>query len=149
MNKNAMLYIVDDDDSMLYSLEWFFTSMNIAVKVYNNANDFLKYHNPDDQGCLISDVRMPGMDGFELLNKLKAQKSQLKIIFMTAFGEIPLAIRAIKAGAVDFITKPFNKKGLLELVQKCLQHHSNNPIDKENLLSEQELKALESLWKEK
>jgi FixJ family two-component response regulator len=151
MNNNTV-YIVEDDVELLNSLKWLFESINFKVKTYIHAFDFLEQYNPNDEGCLITDVCMPGMSGLELLEKLKSQNSLLNVIVITGFGDIPMAIRAMKMGAVDFIEKPLNAQDLLELIQKCLIHYKadrpNWIIDKEKLLTEPELQALELIWKE-
>ncbi|MCE0721650.1 MULTISPECIES: response regulator transcription factor [Legionella] len=146
---NKTIYIVDDDENVLRALKWLFDSMSFEVKTYANATDFLEQYNPSHIGCLITDVRMPDIDGLELLEKLKGQNSLLKVIIITAYGDIPMAVRAIKAGAIDFITKPINEKDLLKLIKKCLEHypnHTSHAVNKYELLTEIELKALDAIW---
>ncbi|HHF7375903.1 response regulator transcription factor [Legionella bozemanae] len=146
---NKTIYIVDDDENVLRALKWLFDSLSFEVKTYLNATEFLQQYNPKHIGCLITDVRMPDIDGLELLEKLKGQNSLLKVIIITAYGDIPMAVRAIKAGAIDFITKPINEKDLLKLIKKCLEHyphHTPQAVNKYELLSEIELKALEAIW---
>lgn len=145
---NNTLYIVDDDNSFLSALKWLFESINFEVKTFSNASEFLKQFSPKDRGILLTDLRMPGMNGLELLKKIKAEKSSLKVIIITAFGDIPMAIQAIKAGANDFIVKPINEKHLSELVQKCTQENIPDTLDKNEILTESELRFLESIWKE-
>ncbi|KTD40232.1 response regulator transcription factor [Legionella parisiensis] len=143
------IYIVDDDENVLRALKWLFDSMSFEVKTYLNSTDFLEQYDPKHVGCLIADVRMPDIDGLELLEKLKGQNSLLKVIIITAYGDIPMAVRAIKAGAIDFITKPINEKDLLKLIKKCLEHypnHTTQTVNKYELLTEIELKALEAIW---
>ncbi|CAM2887435.1 sigma 54-dependent response regulator [Legionella steigerwaltii] len=146
---NKTIYIVDDDENVLRALKWLFESMNFEVKTYLNAKSFLEQHNPQHIGCLITDVRMPDMDGLELFEKLKRLNSLLKVIIITAYGDIPMAVKAIKAGAIDFITKPINEADLLKLIKKCLEHypdHTANAMNKYELLTEKELQALELIW---
>ncbi|KTD70880.1 response regulator transcription factor [Legionella tucsonensis] len=145
---NKTIYIVDDDEGVLRALKWLFDSMSFEVKTYSNAADFLEQYNPKHIGCLITDVRMPDIDGLELLAKLKGQNSLLKVIIITAYGDIPMAVRAIKAGAIDFITKPINEKNLLKLIKKCLEYYPDtaHSVNKYELLTEIELKALEAIW---
>lgn len=93
---NKTIYIVDDDDNVLSALKWLFESMSFDVKTFLNAKSFLEQYNPQHVGCLITDVRMPDMDGLELFDLLKKQNCLLKVIIITAYGDIPMAVRAIK-----------------------------------------------------
>ena len=114
------IFIIDDDIEVCKALRWLFESLNFHVETYTSAQLFLDTYRADKQGCLIIDVRLPIMGGLELLDYLKAQKNQIPIIMMTGYGDIPLAVRAMKAGAQDFILKPINHHNLLETVQKCI-----------------------------
>ncbi|KTD05103.1 response regulator transcription factor [Fluoribacter gormanii] len=146
---NKTIYIVDDDENVLRALKWLFDSMSFEVKIYLDATSFLEQYDPKHTGCLITDVRMPDMDGLELLGKLKRQNSLLNVIIITAYGDIPMAVRAIKAGAIDFITKPINEQDLLKLIKKCLEHYPNHvtrAMDQYELLTESELRALDVIW---
>ncbi|STY28545.1 Legionella transmission activator LetA [Legionella wadsworthii] len=124
---NATVFIVDDDPEICKSFKWLFESINQQVKVYHNAKDFLDSYN-NEQGCLIIDVRMPFMSGLELLEQLNASMNQLKVIIITGYGDISMAIRAMKAGAEDFILKPVNHQNLLEITQKCIKKINSTPI---------------------
>lgn len=124
---NATVFIVDDDPEICKSFKWLFESINQQVKVYHNAKDFLDSYN-NEQGCLIIDVRMPFMSGLELLEQLNASMNQLKVIIITGYGDISMAIRAMKAGAEDFILKPVNHQNLLEITQKCIKKINITPI---------------------
>lgn len=124
---NATVFIVDDDPEICKSFKWLFESINQQVKVYHNAKDFLDSYN-NEQGCLIIDVRMPFMSGLELLEQLNASMNQLKVIIITGYGDISMAIRAMKAGAEDFILKPVNHQNLLEITQKCIKKINCTPI---------------------
>jgi len=146
---NKTIYVVDDDENVLRALKWLFESMSFEVQTYLSAKIFLEQYDPLHEGCLITDVRMPDMDGLELFDKLKRQNSMLKVIIITAYGDIPMAVRAIKAGAIDFITKPINESDLLKLIKKCLEHYPNlttNAMNKYELLTDKELQALELIW---
>ena len=150
MNNNTV-YVIDDDNEVLSALKWHLESVYLKVKTFANAIDFLEQYSPNHRGCLVTDIRMPGMSGLELLEKLKSWDSLLKIIMITGFGDITTAIRAMKTGAIDFIEKPVNEHDLLELIQTCLAPCNTNYYapciaDKEKLLSEDELQALESVW---
>lgn len=109
--------IVDDDAAMRDSLVCLFESAHLPCKAFASANEFLESFGSDQQGCLLLDVRMPGMSGMELLEYLKAQDARLPVIVITGHGDVPLAVRAMKRGAFDFIQKPYNSQDLLDRVQ--------------------------------
>ncbi|WP_454781800.1 response regulator transcription factor [Legionella sp. WA2022007384] len=126
----AAVSVVDDDPEIRQSFRWLFESVNIPVCTYENAESFLDSYDYMQKGCLIIDVRMPLMSGLELLEYLNASRNQLSMIMITGYGDIPMAVRAMKAGASDFILKPVNHQHLLEITQKCLkkiQTHSLQP----------------------
>lgn len=114
------VFIIDDDIEVCKSLSWLFESVNFDVKTFANAHLFIDSYSSKKEGCLIIDIRLPAMSGLELLDYLKKQKNQIPIIMMTGYGDIALAVRAMKAGAYDFILKPINHYNLLEIVQKCM-----------------------------
>jgi FixJ family two-component response regulator len=120
-----IVYVVDDDQAMVESLTWIIESVGLKVKTYTRAHDFLDNYNPEQHGCMLLDVRMPGMSGPELQAKLTANpltaSTILPIIFISGHGDVPLAVRVMKAGAVDFLTKPFNDQVLLESINKALR----------------------------
>ncbi|QMT60892.1 response regulator transcription factor [Legionella sp. PC997] len=124
---NSAVFVVDDDPEICQSFRWLFESVNIPVRTYENAEAFLDSYDSMQKGCLIIDVRMPLMSGLELLEHLNASRNQLSIIMITGYGDIPMAVRAMKAGATDFILKPVNHQHLLEITQKCLKKiHSHS-----------------------
>ncbi len=114
------IYVVDDDQAVRESLCWLLESVDLPVATYASAQEFLADYNPEMGGCLILDVRMPGMSGLELQNKLIEIECTLPILIITGHGDVPMAVRALKNGAVDFIEKPFNDQKLLERIQHCL-----------------------------
>ncbi len=114
------IYVVDDDQAVRESLCWLLESVDLPVVTYASAQEFLADYNPEMGGCLILDVRMPGMSGLELQNKLIEIECTLPILIITGHGDVPMAVRALKNGAVDFIEKPFNDQKLLERIQHCL-----------------------------
>ncbi|MDI1352866.1 MAG: response regulator [bacterium] len=121
MKKNdSTIFIIDDDYQIRNALQWLFQSVHYKVETYESADLFLQSYSGTNQGCLIMDVRMPGTSGLELLEHFKFKKIRLPVIIITGFGDISMAVRAMKAGAVDFILKPFNEQCLLESVQKCV-----------------------------
>ncbi|WP_058534747.1 response regulator transcription factor [Legionella saoudiensis] len=121
-----MVIIVDDDPEICASFRWLFESVNLRVQTYDNAKDFLDNYDANQYGCLIIDVRMPIISGLELLEYLNTTKNQLSVIIITGYGDIPMAVRAMKAGAADFILKPVNHQDLLEITQSCLKKNQNN-----------------------
>ncbi|KTC78822.1 response regulator transcription factor [Legionella cherrii] len=122
---NTTVFIVDDDPEICKSFRWLFESINLQVQTYETAKDFLDNYN-NQSGCLIIDVRMPVMSGLELLEQLNESKNQLPIIIITGYGDITMAIRAMKAGAEDFILKPVNHQNLLDITQRCLKKIKSN-----------------------
>ncbi|MBS0347365.1 MAG: response regulator transcription factor [Proteobacteria bacterium] len=115
-----IIYLVDDDEALRDSLVWLLESQGFKVEAFASAEDFLRAWRPEFNGCLLLDVRMPGMSGLELHERLRAQYCTLPIIFITGHGDVPMAVAALKKGAVDFIEKPFNDAELLRLVTQCL-----------------------------
>ena len=113
-------FIVDDDPDMRESLEFLVSSVGIATKAYSSANEFLNDFQLDRSGCLICDVRMPEMSGLDLFQHLNRMGSRLPVILMTAFADVPMAIRALKLGVADFIEKPFSGQTMLEMIQRAL-----------------------------
>jgi two-component system response regulator FixJ len=130
MSDESIVYVIDDDLAMVESLSWVIESVGFQVKTYTRAQDFLDEYDSQKSGCLLLDVRMPGMSGPELqlkLNELYGQGISVPpIIFISGHGDVPLAVRVMKAGAVDFLTKPFNDQILLESINKAIR------IDKSN-----------------
>ena len=108
--------IVDDDPAMRDSMVCLFESAHLPCKAFASALDFLESREPEQQGCVLLDVRMPGMSGMELLEYLKAQGVLLPVIVITGHGDVPLAVRAMKHGAFDFIQKPYESQDLLDRV---------------------------------
>lgn len=114
------VYVVDDDEAMRDSLVWLVESQGFKVEAFASAESFLAAYRSDMAGCLVLDVRMPGMSGLELYEKLHALRSTLPVIFITGHGDVPMAVAALKKGAADFIEKPFNDKDMLRLIEQCL-----------------------------
>jgi len=115
------VYIVDDDEAMRDSLLWLLESQGFAVTAHSSAEAFLAACHDDMSGCIVLDVRMPGMSGLELYEKLNARHCGLPVIFITGHGDVPMAVSALKKGAVDFIEKPFSDKDMLRLIAQCLE----------------------------
>src|SRR5512133_1212531 len=123
MNENtgqAIVYVVDDDEAMRDSIRWLLESVNLTGKMFASANEFLHGVDPKRHGCILLDVRMPGMSGMELLENLKAHGIFQPVIIITGHGDVPMAVRALKHGAFDFIQKPFNGQELLDRVHNAI-----------------------------
>jgi len=121
MNTEVRVFIVDDDDSARDSLRWLLGSVKLQVETFSSAEEFLKKVDTDHAGCLILDVRMPGMNGLELQQALIARTSTLPIIILTGHGDVPMAVRAMSEGAFDFVQKPFNGPQLLDRVEAAIE----------------------------
>ena len=124
MNKQATVYIVDDDEAVRDSLSLLLKSVGIPNKTFENATAFLAAGADPHAGCLVLDIRMPGLSGLELQQKLKESGNTLPIIFITGHGDIPMAVEAMKQGAVEFIQKPFREQDLLDCINRALQENS-------------------------
>ncbi|MDQ5767701.1 response regulator transcription factor [Thiothrix subterranea] len=120
MNYEPTVFIVDDDPAVRDSLRWLLESMRLKVATFGSAEDFLKFYTMHMIGCLILDVRMPGMSGLQLQQFLTKQKYALPILFITGHGDIPMAVRAMQAGAMYFLEKPFEDQVLLDYVHEAL-----------------------------
>jgi FixJ family two-component response regulator len=116
-----MVFVVDDQQAVRDSLRWLLESIGIPVRDYPTAEAFLRDYEPAQPGCLILDVRMPGMSGLDLQEELARRGIELPTIVITAHAEVPMAVRAVKAGAVDFIQKPFSHELLLDRVKQALE----------------------------
>lgn len=114
------VFIIEDDGGLRNALQELFESVQLVVKTYGSAIDFLKDYDETMSGCLVVDVRLPGMSGLEFLDQLKMRNSRIPLILITAHGDIPMAVKAIQKGAMDFITKPFNEQYLIDKVQKLV-----------------------------
>ena len=113
------VFIVDDDQGFRESVRILMRSIGVASETFPSADDFLEGHDPEQPGCLVLDVRMPGMSGLELQERLASLGSTLPIIFMTAHGDVPMAVEAVKAGALDFVQKPFRDQELIDKIQEA------------------------------
>ena len=118
---NTTVFIVDDDAAIRDSLSLMIEQENIAVQAFDSAETFLAAYQPQCHGCAIVDIRMPGMDGIELQEVLLKRNILLPIIFLTGHGDIPMSVQAMKAGAVDFLTKPVTREKLLISIRAAIQ----------------------------
>lgn len=120
MTASSTVFVVDDDKAVRDSLALLVDSAGLQVETFASAQNFLDAYHPDRRGCLITDLRMPGMSGLELQEKLSAEDVRIPVIVLTAHGDVPAAVRALKGGAVDFVEKPFNPQALLDLIQQAI-----------------------------
>ena len=118
-----VVYVVDDDPAVLDSVRWLVESVDLKVETYPSGRDFLDSYQPHQPGCLIADVRMPGMSGLELQQELSARGYGIPVIIITGHGDLPMAIQAMKDGAYDFIQKPFGDQALIDTVQKAVEQN--------------------------
>lgn len=114
------VFVVDDESSVRSSLQWLLESIRLRVETFESAEAFLAKLQGDRAGCLVLDVRMPGMSGPELMDRLKELHVSMPIIFLSAHGDVPLAVRTMKGGALDFLQKPYNNQQFLERVRQAL-----------------------------
>jgi two-component system response regulator FixJ len=117
---NPTVFIIDDDLETLKSLRWLIESVGLNVECFVSPVTFLENYNDSQCGCIVTDVRMPVMGGIQLFAELNVRKNKLPVIILTGYANVPMAVNAIKSGAMDFISKPFNDQYLLEQIQKSI-----------------------------
>lgn len=120
MSREATVFIIDDDQAVRDALRLLMSSAELAVETFTGAREFLEAVPKDRRGCLVLDVRMPEIDGLELQRQLAARGSRMPIIILTGHGDVPMAVQALRAGAVDFIQKPFESKRLLASIEEAI-----------------------------
>jgi two-component system, LuxR family, response regulator FixJ len=121
MAHRGKVYVIDDDEAMRDSLEFLLAAADFRVSLFESAQNFLDALSTLDFGCVVSDVRMPGIDGIELLKRLKAGGSLFPVVIMTGHGDVPLAVEAMKLGAMDFLEKPFEDDRLIGMIEAALR----------------------------
>lgn len=121
MQRRGNVYVIDDDQAMRDSLEFLLGSADFEVRLFESALDFLNEMPSLPFGCIVSDVRMPGMNGMDLLKQLKNDGARLPVVIMTGHGDVPLAVEAMKLGAIDFIEKPFEDDCLISMIETALK----------------------------
>lgn len=129
------VWLVDDDADLRRSIEWLLRSVGLEVHAYGSATEFLERADLSMHGCLLTDVRMPGLSGIELLERLKAMQTAPVSVVMTLHGDAPTAVRAMKAGAFDFIEKPFREQDLIDAVHRALVHGEKSAVRRSKLLA--------------
>lgn len=154
MSASFVVHIVDDDEAVRQSLAFLLSTAGIPVRVYESATSFVEALPSVQPGCLITDVRMPDMTGIELLRRIKSKSIGLPVIVITGHGDIPLAVEAMKAGAIDFIEKPFAEEAILKAVRAAEERSRSKGEQSEGdaeitarlaSLSERERQVLEGL----
>jgi two-component system response regulator FixJ len=126
MVTDAVVHLIDDDDGVRQAVAFLLTTSGFAVRVYETAIAFLDALPSVQPGCVVTDVRMPGMDGLALQRELRNREIPLPVIVMTGHGDVPLAVEAMKAGAVDFIEKPFSDETMLSAIRVAIDRHAQN-----------------------
>src|ERR1700676_134959 len=121
MAHRGKVYVIDDDEAMRDSLDFMLGAADFHVTLFESAHHFLDTLSSIEFGCVVSDVRMPGIDGIELLKRLKAGTSMLPVVIMTGHGDVPLAVEAMKLGAIDFLEKPFEDDRLIGMIEAALR----------------------------
>src|SRR5215475_9422304 len=119
--KKGTVYVVDDDEAVRDSLQWLLEGKDYRVKCFDSSESFLSRFDPREVACVIADIRMDGMSGLELQDRLVERRSPLPIVFITGHGDVPMAVSTMKRGAIDFIEKPFDESELRALVERMLQ----------------------------
>lgn len=125
-NQLQTVFVVDDEVSVRNSLKWLLESVRIPVQTFESGHAFLAEHTGDERGCIMLDVRMPGMSGLELMRRLHNIGVRAPIIFLSAHGDVPMAVQALKDGAFDFLEKPYNNQRFLDCVQSALERDALN-----------------------
>jgi two-component system, LuxR family, response regulator FixJ len=125
MSLNGKVYVIDDDAAMRDSLDFLLSSAGFSVRLFDSAQVFLDQLTSLESGCIVTDIRMPGIDGMELLRQLNSGTHRLPVIVMTGHGDVPLAVEAMKLGALDFLEKPFEDDRLIGMIETALSQNDN------------------------
>ena len=139
--KNGIVYVVDDDEAVRDSLQWLLEGKAYRVRCFESAEAFLARYDPREVACLIADIRMHGMTGLELQDKLIERHSPLPIVFITGHGDVPMAVDTMKKGALDFIQKPFDESALVSVVERMLEHARTAFTDQQQAATREALLA--------
>lgn len=131
--ESAVVFVVDDDEAVRDSLGMLLESVDLPFRTFASATEFLEQHDPDQHSCLVADIRMPGMSGLELQEELNRRSSTIPILFITGHGDVPMAVDAMKSGALDFIQKPFRDQDLLDRINQALEKDEESREDNREL----------------
>jgi FixJ family two-component response regulator len=146
---DSWVFVVDDDSAVREAIASLVRSVGLNAETFETAQDFLQSKRPDVPGCVVLDVRLPGLSGLDLQRELSAHAINLPIIFITGYGDIPMSVRAIKAGAVEFLTKPFRDQDLLDAIQQALTRDRDSRQERREMAQlSQRLDSLTSREKE-
>jgi RNA polymerase sigma factor (sigma-70 family) len=121
MTRAPVVFVVDDDSSVRSSLKFLISTVGLQVESFDSADTFLRRNPPDVHSCLVLDVRLPGLSGLDFQRELAARNIRIPIVFVTGHGDIPMSVRAMKAGAVEFLTKPYRDQDLLDAIRIALE----------------------------
>jgi RNA polymerase sigma factor (sigma-70 family) len=135
MTGAPIVFVVDDDPSVRSSLTFLLSTVGLQAESFDSANSFLQRKPPDAPSCLVLDVRLPGLSGLDFQRELAARKILIPIVFLTGHGDIPMSVRAIKAGAVEFLTKPFRDQDLLDAVRVALERDRARHEEEKDVMS--------------
>jgi RNA polymerase sigma factor (sigma-70 family) len=126
LEPKQLVYVIDDDEAVRDSMGMLLESADLAFRCFASADDFIAEHDGSQRGCLVLDIRMPGMNGIELQQKLKSIDSSLPIVFITGHGDVAMAVEAMRQGALDFLRKPVDEEAFLERIAYALDQESGN-----------------------
>ena len=132
-NATRIVFVVDDDAAIRETLSSLFRSVDLRVMVFGSAHEFLHSNIPDAVSCLVLDIRLPGVSGLDFQDELARADIRIPIIFMTGHGDVPMSVKAMKAGAVDFLTKPFRDQDMLDAVTRALGRDGNRRDDEKTV----------------
>ena len=149
MTDGPIVFVVDDDPSVRSSLKFLLNTVGLQVEGFDSADAFLHKKLPDTPSCLVLDVRLPGLSGLDFQRELAARNIRIPIIFLTGYGDIPMSVRAMKAGAVEFLTKPFRDQDLLDAVRTALERdRARHEREKEVMILQRRFDSLTSRERE-
>jgi two-component system response regulator FixJ len=126
----STVFVVDDDPAMRESLTFLVSSVGLQVESFPSARAFLEQYESGRPGCLVLDVRMPGMSGLELQDRLNERRIEIPVVMITGFGDVPMAVRALKRGAIDFLEKPFTDQDLLDRIHQAIEEDRRRRTDR-------------------
>jgi RNA polymerase sigma factor (sigma-70 family) len=141
MTRAPVVFVVDDDSSVRSSLKFLISTVGLQVESFDSADTFLRRKPPDVHSCLVLDVRLPGLSGLDFQRELAARNIRIPIVFVTGHGDIPMSVRAMKAGAVEFLTKPYRDQDLLDAIRIALER------DRARREQDRELEELQQRFK--